>query len=183
MRRAGGDSGRAGGRATEEFDVAQLRAGGDDRAHDVGGGHATRESRRSPLWSRRAKAAMSGASSATCGRSSGSRSSSRRGKSGASSITGGQGLQQQRSKRGKKSGCYFDCRLSRHTVLDRAEELAGGRARRVSATPTGRAPRLGPSARGPRRRAAPGAHDAPPRGADAPPRSRWFGTKNDKREG
>ena len=53
--------GRACGRATEEFDVAQLRAGGDDRVHDVGGGHATRESRRSPLWSRRAKAAMSGA--------------------------------------------------------------------------------------------------------------------------
>ena len=62
VRRAGGDSGRAGGRATEEFDVAQLRAGGDDRAHDVGGGHATRESRRSPLRARRAKAAMSGAS-------------------------------------------------------------------------------------------------------------------------
>ena len=61
VRRAGGDSGRAGGRATEEFDVAQLRAGGDDRAHDVGGGHATRESRRSPLRARRAKAAMSGA--------------------------------------------------------------------------------------------------------------------------
>ena len=61
VRRAGGEVGRAGGRATEEFDVAQLRAGGDDRAHDVGGGHATRESRRSPLWSRRAKAAMSGA--------------------------------------------------------------------------------------------------------------------------
>ena len=49
-------------RATEEFDVAQLRAGGDDRAHDVGGGHATSESRRSPLRARRAKAAMSGAS-------------------------------------------------------------------------------------------------------------------------
>merc|ERR1712153_34473 len=62
VRRAGGEGGRAGGRATEQFDVAQLRAGGDDRAHDVGGGHATRESRRSPLWSRRAKAAMSGAS-------------------------------------------------------------------------------------------------------------------------
>jgi len=60
--RAGGEVGRAGGRAAEEFDVAQLRAGGDDRAHDVGGGHATRESRRSPLRARRAKAAMSGAS-------------------------------------------------------------------------------------------------------------------------
>ena len=60
-RRAGGKGGRAGGRATEEFDVAQLRAGGDDRAHDVGGGHATRESRRGPLRARRAKAAMSGA--------------------------------------------------------------------------------------------------------------------------
>ena len=48
-------------RAAEQIDVAQLRAGGDDRVHDVGGGHATRESRRSPLWSRRAKAAMSGA--------------------------------------------------------------------------------------------------------------------------
>ena len=53
--------GRACGRATEEFDVAQLRAGEDDQAHDVGGGHATSESRRGPLWSRRAKAAMSGA--------------------------------------------------------------------------------------------------------------------------
>ena len=62
VRRAGGEGGRAGGRATEQFDVAQLRAGGDDRAHDVGGGHATRESRRSPLRARRAKAAMSGAS-------------------------------------------------------------------------------------------------------------------------
>ena len=62
MMRAGGEVGRAGGRAAEEFDVAQLRAGGDDRAHDVGGGHATRESRRSPLRARRAKAAMSGAS-------------------------------------------------------------------------------------------------------------------------
>ena len=51
--------GRACGRATEQFDVAQLRAGGHDRAHDVGGGHATRESRRCPLRSRRAKAAMS----------------------------------------------------------------------------------------------------------------------------
>ena len=51
--------GRACGRATEEFDVAQLRAGGHDRAHDVGGGHATRESRRCPLRTRRAKAAMS----------------------------------------------------------------------------------------------------------------------------
>ena len=61
VRRAGGEGGRAGGRAAEQFDVAQLRAGGDDQAHDVGGGHATRESRRSPLWSRRAKAAMSGA--------------------------------------------------------------------------------------------------------------------------
>jgi len=71
VRRAGGEGGRAGGRATEEFDVAQLRAGGHDRADAVGGGHATRESRRSPLWSRRAKAAMSGASSATYGRSSG----------------------------------------------------------------------------------------------------------------
>ena len=48
-------------RAAEQIDVAQRRAGGDDRVHDVGGGHATRESRRSPLWSRRAKAAMSGA--------------------------------------------------------------------------------------------------------------------------
>ena len=62
MMRAGGEVGRAGGRAAEEFDVAQLRAGGDDRVHDVGGGHATRESRRSPLRTRRAKAAMSGAS-------------------------------------------------------------------------------------------------------------------------
>ena len=62
VRRAGGEGGRAGGRATEQFDVAQLRAGGDDRAHDVGGGHATSESRRSPLRARRAKAAMSGAS-------------------------------------------------------------------------------------------------------------------------
>ena len=61
MRRAGGEGGRAGGRAAEQFDVAQLRAGGHDRADAVGGGHATRESRRSPLWSRRAKAAMSGA--------------------------------------------------------------------------------------------------------------------------
>ena len=61
VRRAGGEGGRAGGRATEQFDVAQLRAGGDDRAHDVGGGHATRESRRGPLRARRAKAAMSGA--------------------------------------------------------------------------------------------------------------------------
>ena len=61
MRRAGGEDGRAGGRAAEQFDVAQLRAGGHDRADAVGGGHATRESRRSPLWSRRAKAAMSGA--------------------------------------------------------------------------------------------------------------------------
>ena len=61
MRRAGGEGGRAGGRVTEQFDVAQLRAGGDDRAHDVGGGHATRESRRGPLRARRAKAAMSGA--------------------------------------------------------------------------------------------------------------------------
>ena len=183
MRRAGGEGGRAGGRAAEQFDVAQLRAGGHDRADAVGGGHATRESRRSPLWSRRAKAAMSGASSATCGRSSGSRSSSRRGESGASSITGGLGVQQRRSKRGKKLDNCLECLLFRRTVLDRAEELAGGRARRVSATPTGRAPRLGPSARGPRRRAAPGAHDAPPRGADAPPRSRWFGTKNEKRDG
>ena len=120
---------------------------------------------------------------ATCGRSPGSRSSSRRGGSGASSITGGLGVQQQRSKRGKKLGCYFDCRLSRHTVLGPAGKLAGGRAQRVGATPTGWAPRLGPSARGPRRRAAPGAHDAPPRGADAPPRSRWFGTKNTRRPG
>ena len=61
MRRAGGEGGRAGGRATKEFDVAQLRAGGDDQAHDVGGGRATRESRRSRLSTRRAKAAMSGA--------------------------------------------------------------------------------------------------------------------------
>ena len=53
--------GRACGRATEQFDVAQLRAGGHDRAHDVGGGHATRESRRCPLRTRRAKAAMGGA--------------------------------------------------------------------------------------------------------------------------
>ena len=53
--------GRAGGRSTEQFDVAQLRAGGDDRAHDVGGGRATSESRRSRLRSRRPKAAMSGA--------------------------------------------------------------------------------------------------------------------------
>ena len=135
------------------------------------------------LWSRRAKAAMSGASSATCGRSSGSRSSSRRGESGASSITGGLGVQQQRSKRGKKLDSYFECQLSRRTVLGPLEKLAGGRARRVGAAPTGRAPRLGPSARGPRRRAAPGAHDAPPRGADAPPRSRWFGTKNTRRQG
>ena len=44
------------------FDVAQLRAGGHDRADAVGGGHATSESRRSPLRARRAKAAMSGAS-------------------------------------------------------------------------------------------------------------------------
>ena len=51
--------GRACGRATEQFDVAQFRAGGHDRAHDVGGGHATRESRRCPLRTRRAKAAMS----------------------------------------------------------------------------------------------------------------------------
>ena len=86
-------------------------------------------------------------------------------------------------KRGKKLGNYLECLLSRHTVLGPAGKLAGGRARRVSATPTGRAPRLGPSARGPRRRAAPGAHDAPPRGADAPPRSRWFGTKNTRRKG
>ena len=61
VRRAGGEGGRAGGRATEQFDVAQLRAGGDDRAHAVGGGRATRESRRSPLRTRRTKAAMSGA--------------------------------------------------------------------------------------------------------------------------
>ena len=61
MRRAGGEVGRAGGRATEEFDVAQLRAGGDDRAYDVGGGHATRESRRSRLSTRRAKAARAAA--------------------------------------------------------------------------------------------------------------------------
>ena len=61
MRRAGGEGGRAGGRAAEQFDVAQLRAGGDDQAHDVGGGRATRESRRSRLSTRRAKAAMSGA--------------------------------------------------------------------------------------------------------------------------
>ena len=62
MRRAGGEGGRAGGRAAEQFDVAQLRAGGDDQAHDVGGGRATSESRRGPLRARRAKAAMSGAS-------------------------------------------------------------------------------------------------------------------------
>ena len=61
VRRAGGEVGRAGGRATEEFDVAQLRAGGDDRAHDVGGGHATRESRRSPLRARRRKVAWAAA--------------------------------------------------------------------------------------------------------------------------
>ena len=72
---------------------------------------------------------------------------------------------------------------SRHTVLGPDEKLAGGRAQRVDAGPTDRAPRLGPSARGPRRRAAPGAHDAPPRGAEAPPRSRWFGTKNTRRQG
>jgi len=59
-RRAGGKGGRAGGRATEQFDVAQLRAGECDRADAVGGGHATRESRKSPLRARRAKAAMSG---------------------------------------------------------------------------------------------------------------------------
>ena len=53
--------GRACGRATEQFDVAQLRAGGHDRAHAVGGGRATRESRRSPLRTRCAKAVMSGA--------------------------------------------------------------------------------------------------------------------------
>ena len=60
-RRAGGKGGRAGGRATQQFDVAQLCAGGHDRAHAVGGGHATRESRTSPLRTRRAEAAMSGA--------------------------------------------------------------------------------------------------------------------------
>jgi len=59
-RRAGGKGGRAGGRATEQF-VAQLRAGGYDRADAVGGGHATSESRRRPLRTRRTKAAMSGA--------------------------------------------------------------------------------------------------------------------------
>ena len=48
--------GRACGRATEQFDVAQLRAGEDDRANAVGGGHATSESRRSPLRTRRRKA-------------------------------------------------------------------------------------------------------------------------------
>ena len=104
---------------------------------------------------------------ATCGRSPGSRSSSRRGESGASSITGGLGVQQQRSKRGKKSGCYFECQLSRRTVLGPLEKLAGGRAQRVGATPTGRAPRLGPSARGPRRRGAPRAHGRPARAEDA----------------
>ena len=57
MRRAGGEGGRAGGRAAEQFDVAQLRAGGDDQAHDVGGGRATSESRRGPLRARRRKAA------------------------------------------------------------------------------------------------------------------------------
>ena len=62
VRRAGGEGGRAGGRAAEQFDVAQLRAGGDDQAHDVGGGRATSENRRGPLRARRAKAAMSGAS-------------------------------------------------------------------------------------------------------------------------
>ena len=41
--------------------MAQLRAGGDDRAHDVGGGHATRESRRGPLRARRRKAAWAAA--------------------------------------------------------------------------------------------------------------------------
>ena len=61
VRRAGGEGGRAGGRAAEQFDVAQLRAGGDDQAHDVGGGRATSESRRGPLRARRRKAAMSGA--------------------------------------------------------------------------------------------------------------------------
>ena len=175
--------GRAGGRATEELDVAQLRAGGDDQAHDVGGGHATRESRRGPLRARRRKQRERRPRSATCGRSQGSRSSAARVGSGASRITGGLGVQQPRSKRGKKSGCYFECLLFRRTVLGLAEKLAGGRAQRVGAAPTGWAPRLGPSARGPRRRAAPGAHDAPPRGADAPPRSRWFGTKNTRRQG
>ena len=57
VRRAGGEGGRAGGRAAEQFDVAQLRAGGDDQAHDVGGGRATSESRRGPLRARRRKAA------------------------------------------------------------------------------------------------------------------------------
>ena len=56
VRRAGGEGGRAGGRAAEQFDVAQLRAGGHDRADAVGGGHATSESRRSPLRTRRQKA-------------------------------------------------------------------------------------------------------------------------------
>ena len=62
MRRAGGEGGRAGGRAAEQFDVAQLRAGGHDRADAVGGGgHATSESRRGPLRARRRKAAWAAA--------------------------------------------------------------------------------------------------------------------------
>ena len=47
-------------------------------------------------------------------------------------------------------------------MLGPAEKLAGGRARRVGAAPTDRAPRLGPSARGQPRRAAPRAHVARP---------------------
>ena len=60
--------------------------------------------------------------SATCGRSSGSRSSWRRGESGASSITGGLGVQQRRSKRGKKLGNCLECLLfSRHRSRPGAE--------------------------------------------------------------
>ena len=65
--------------------------------------------------------------SATYGRSTGSRSSSRRGRSCASHITGGLGVQQRRSKRGKKLGNCLECLHSRGTVLGPAGKLAGGR--------------------------------------------------------
>ena len=177
MRRAGGEGGRAGGRAAEQFDVAQLRAGGHDRADAVGGGHATRESRRSPLWSRRAKAAMSGAAISHLWAVIGVAVKRCQGWIRCVSCHWWAGLQQQRSKRGKKLDSYFDCRLSRHTVLGPDEKLAGGRAQRVGATPTGRAPRLGPSARGPPRRGAPRAHGRPARAEDGGPRIRSCATK------
>ena len=64
------------------------------------------------------------------------------------------GRGRRRSVRESSNNC-FECQLSRRTVLGPLEKLAGGRAGRVGAAPTDRAPRLGPSARGPPRRAAP----------------------------